>query len=136
MNLNDRTILITGASAGIGLAFALKFTELGNEVIVTGRRRTVLDEVTGIQIESVEFFQFPDAPQTALAEGALSIKDVQNDALHEVAESEIVVIGKGPQHFQEPLFHADARLHTLDRVFFIPGHHRYQCTKLLRYKKK
>ena len=45
MNLTGRTILITGGSAGIGLAFALKFLELGNEVIVTGRRQAVLDEV-------------------------------------------------------------------------------------------
>jgi uncharacterized oxidoreductase len=45
MNLQNRTILITGGSAGIGLAFALKFLELGNEVIVTGRRKSVLDEV-------------------------------------------------------------------------------------------
>jgi uncharacterized oxidoreductase len=45
MRLNGRTILITGGSAGIGLAFALKFLELGNEVIVTGRRQAVLDAV-------------------------------------------------------------------------------------------
>jgi uncharacterized oxidoreductase len=45
MHLTGRTILITGGSAGIGLAFALKFLELGNEVIVTGRRQAVLDEV-------------------------------------------------------------------------------------------
>src|SRR5258708_6475381 len=45
MNLAGRTVLITGGSAGIGLAFALKFLELGNEVIVTGRRQAVLDEV-------------------------------------------------------------------------------------------
>jgi uncharacterized oxidoreductase len=45
MNLKGRTILITGGSAGIGLAFALKFVELGNEVIVTGRRQAVLDKV-------------------------------------------------------------------------------------------
>src|SRR5690348_13920225 len=45
MKLKNRTILITGGSAGIGLAFALKFVELGNEVIVTGRRQAVLDEV-------------------------------------------------------------------------------------------
>jgi uncharacterized oxidoreductase len=45
MNLTGRTILITGGSAGIGLAFALKFLELGNEVIVTGRRQAVLDGV-------------------------------------------------------------------------------------------
>ena len=45
MKLRNRTILITGGSAGIGLAFALKFLELGNEVIVTGRRQSALDEV-------------------------------------------------------------------------------------------
>ncbi|HST09314.1 MAG TPA: SDR family NAD(P)-dependent oxidoreductase [Terriglobales bacterium] len=45
MRLTGRTILITGGSAGIGLAFALKFVEFGNSVIVTGRRQAVLDEV-------------------------------------------------------------------------------------------
>ena len=45
MKLSGRTILITGGSAGIGLAFALKFLDLGNEVIVTGRRQAVLDQV-------------------------------------------------------------------------------------------
>jgi uncharacterized oxidoreductase len=45
MKLTGRTILITGGSAGIGLAFALKFLKLGNEVIVTGRRQGVLDAI-------------------------------------------------------------------------------------------
>jgi uncharacterized oxidoreductase len=45
MKLTNRTILITGGSAGIGLAFALKFLELGNRVIITGRRQPVLDVV-------------------------------------------------------------------------------------------
>src|SRR5258707_10027052 len=45
MNLAGRTVLITGGSAGIGLAFALKFLELGNRVLVTGRRQAVLDHV-------------------------------------------------------------------------------------------
>jgi uncharacterized oxidoreductase len=45
MKLTNRTILITGGSAGIGLAFALKFLELGNRVIITGRRQAVLDDV-------------------------------------------------------------------------------------------
>ncbi len=46
MKLTGNTILITGGSAGIGLAFAKKFVELGNTVIVTGRRQSKLDEVT------------------------------------------------------------------------------------------
>lgn len=45
MELTGHTILVTGGSAGIGLAFARKFLELGNEVIVTGRRQAKLDEV-------------------------------------------------------------------------------------------
>ena len=45
MKLTGRTILITGGSAGIGLAFALKFLALDNKVIVTGRRQAVLDQV-------------------------------------------------------------------------------------------
>src|SRR5262245_38100133 len=48
MELTNHTILITGGSAGIGLAFAQKFIELGNEVIVTGRRRSKLDEVKAL----------------------------------------------------------------------------------------
>jgi uncharacterized oxidoreductase len=45
MKLAGRTLLIIGGSAGIGLAFALKFIELGNHVIVTGRRQSALDEL-------------------------------------------------------------------------------------------
>src|SRR6266700_3352502 len=45
MKLIDRTILITGGSAGIGLAFARKFLELGNQVIVTGRRQSTLEQL-------------------------------------------------------------------------------------------
>lgn len=43
MKLSGNTILITGGGTGIGLAFAKKFVELGNEVIVTGRRQAKLD---------------------------------------------------------------------------------------------
>lgn len=45
MKLSDHTILVTGGSAGIGLAFATKFLELGNQVIITGRRKSRLDQV-------------------------------------------------------------------------------------------
>ncbi|MBP3048971.1 SDR family NAD(P)-dependent oxidoreductase [Bacillus subtilis subsp. subtilis] len=44
MKLSGNTILITGGSAGIGLAFAERFIKDGNTVIVCGRRESVLRE--------------------------------------------------------------------------------------------
>ncbi len=44
MKFSGHTILVTGGSAGIGLAFAAKFLDMGNEVIITGRRQSKLDE--------------------------------------------------------------------------------------------
>lgn len=42
MKLSGNTILLTGGSTGIGLAFAERFIKAGNKVIVTGRREYVL----------------------------------------------------------------------------------------------
>jgi uncharacterized oxidoreductase len=42
MKLSGNTILITGGSTGIGLAFAERFLKRGNQVIVCGRRENVL----------------------------------------------------------------------------------------------
>ena len=57
MNLNQNTIkrlksnygewvLITGASSGIGKALALKFSEAGFRLIITGRRENVLNDLS------------------------------------------------------------------------------------------
>jgi len=43
MKLTGNTILITGGSGGIGLAFANKLAELDNTVIITGRNQDKLD---------------------------------------------------------------------------------------------
>src|SRR5947209_15259349 len=73
MKLTGRTILITGGSAGIGLAFALKFLELGNEVIVTGRRQAVLDAVKA-QHPKLHTIQSDVADPTQIAALAARLK--------------------------------------------------------------
>lgn len=45
MNTNKQCIVITGASSGIGRAFAEKFYLEGNQVIICGRRKERLDEM-------------------------------------------------------------------------------------------
>lgn len=45
MKTAGNTILITGGTSGIGLGLALRFQQAGNQVIVAGRRKDLLDRI-------------------------------------------------------------------------------------------
>lgn len=47
MNNTGNTILITGGGSGLGRALSRRFQELGNTVIVAGRRMSTLEETIG-----------------------------------------------------------------------------------------
>src|SRR5271167_3720659 len=70
---------------------------------------------TGIEIESVKFFQVLDAFQRFGTEGCLAVERVENDAFEQVAEGHIVIFGQSLEHFEKPFLHADAGLNPLDQ---------------------
>ena len=45
MQLSGNTVLITGGSSGIGLALTERFLKAGNQVLITGRRENLLEDV-------------------------------------------------------------------------------------------
>jgi short-subunit dehydrogenase involved in D-alanine esterification of teichoic acids len=46
MKTTGNTIFFTGGTSGLGLGLARRFRDLGNTVIISGRRQDLLDRIT------------------------------------------------------------------------------------------
>ena len=94
MELKDRSILITGASSGIGKAVALALSHGHNHIAITARRKELLSDVA-------EAIQENGSEALAIAGDALDEKQAA-DAVHEMVKRfgridiALLNIGMGP----------------------------------------
>ena len=114
MNISNNTIFIPGATSGIGLGLALKFHELGNTVIVGGRRTELLERIAAehggihtIEIDTTDPGSIAAAKTRLLAEhpglnviipmaGIMLPEDLHTDGFLDVAERTVITNLLGP----------------------------------------
>src|ERR1700756_1267 len=86
---------------------------------------------TGVKIEVIELLQLAYAFQRDCVEWGLAVESMQHDALQDVAQGHVVVLGKPLQNFQDSFFNPHPGLHALDEKLGIACHV-YQCTTVPR----
>lgn len=104
MKLTGNTIFITGGTSGIGRAMAEKFHQLGNQVIISGRRKALLDTVTSAN---------PGMDSVALdVTNASSIKSAAKEVLSRYPALNVVINNAGIMPFDNAAAELDDDMAT------------------------
>ena len=121
----DKTILITGASSGIGKAFARRLDELGANIILTARSEDKLIELAS------------KMHNACVISGDLSDREFSNKLYHSVKEKDLqvdILINNAGLQYRDncesfPLEKWDELLEiNLTAVFFLFGFVHPSCT--------
>ncbi|MGC4933681.1 SDR family oxidoreductase [Gordonia sp. DT30] len=114
MKLTDNTVFIPGATSGIGLGLAVRLHELGNTVIVGGRRTALLDEIAAghpgihtVRIDTADADdvakvsadvqrRFPETNVLIAMAGIMRVEDLTGPGFLDTAEAEVQTNVLGP----------------------------------------
>lgn len=114
MQMTGNTILITGGASGIGRGLAEAFHKLGNKVIIAGRRKALLEQVTAANpgMDSIEL----DINDVA------SIQDVATTLKSRYPSLNVLVNNAGIMPFDDAAGHIDdaQMIATVTTNFFGP----------------
>ena len=90
MNLNNKTILITGASTGIGHELALQLSEYNCNLIITARRKELLDELSKKISSKCKVISYPSD-----VSDKTSVKYAYEKAIGEFGKIDIAILNAG-----------------------------------------